>query len=134
MRSRVADGLSLCMAFNFCNANTCAIAKTIIKAAKRQLRRDDIELLLRKLGFPNLSGGAGAIGTTHASAVLNEIAMLIDQTNRQTAPGVMKRLEQAAAGPDHARRDGAPEIAQAEVNSSPSPIPSRRADDRDRSS
>src|SRR5258706_8751252 len=42
----------------------------------------------------------------------------------------MKRLEQSGPDPDHARRDGASEIAQVEIKSSSSPIPLGYAYDR----
>jgi hypothetical protein len=126
----VPGSLSLCIAFNFCNASRCANAKTIIKTANRKLGRHHMISLLPAVGLPH-SGypGVRARSRAHRSAAPNEMPMLMDQTNRQAAPRVMERLEQSGPDPDHARRGGASEIAQAEIKS-PSPIPSGYAYDR----
>jgi len=83
----VPGGLSLCIAFNFCNATRCANAKTIIKTANRKLSRHDMISLLSAFGLSH-SGSLGvrARSRAHRSAAPKEMPMLIDYTNRQAAP------------------------------------------------
>jgi hypothetical protein len=74
---------------------------------------------------------AGAVESVDATLILNEMPVLVDQAAGQQAPRFVQRLKQTTAlAIAHARRQGAGEMAQPDIEPPPFPIPSGDANDR----